>query len=608
MDMSVQDTEKYRRTDARRVLSAGKITVLYVLFASVWILFSSYFFTFGVDDPRLNSQIETIKGILFVFLTGGLLFITLKSRQPIEIDTVDNEIANHILRTRPNTKRLGIIFTAVIIFIPVLAYSIIVTEQPRLINKTFENLSAIAELKTAQIENWIRERHSDGSTLANDPGFVNQVIQLKEKKADITRLKERLESFRSAYQYLSITIIDKTGDILLHSGVAQHVVKSNILDLLKNTSHEINHISLFRDTTHSFHINFFVPLRNRDKDSTLIGAIIMHMEPEDFLLPYIEKWPTHSNSGENIMVRQDGDDIVFLGNPSDQRGKYSKSTYSHDRDSQLSATALRNKNDGVFQGKDYRGEPVFAAYAKIDNTDWTIISKLDQAEVLEPLHTLVKWITLTSFFTLVVIALSLFLIWRQQLRIYQLGIIAERAKTDRALRHFYELPFIGMAITSPYNNRWLQFNDHLCEIFGYTRDEIVNKTWVQLLHPDDRENNIMELNQLLSGMKNGFTSETRFIKNDGATMFAVLDAKGVHDNRGNIDYIVATFQDITKRKNSEQHIKQLSRIYATLSRTNEAIVRSKTPNDLFSSVCQHAVNAGGFSIAWIGKYSRSDCK
>jgi PAS domain S-box-containing protein len=50
---------------------------------------------------------------------------------------------------------------------------------------------------------------------------------------------------------------------------------------------------------------------------------------------------------------------------------------------------------------------------------------------------------------------------------------------------FYELPFIGMAMTDPTTRRWLQVNDRLCEILGYPREQLLSLSWVEITHPDD---------------------------------------------------------------------------------------------------------------------------
>ena len=73
------------------------------------------------------------------------------------------------------------------------------------------------------------------------------------------------------------------------------------------------------------------------------------------------------------------------------------------------------------------------------------------------------------------------------------------AEQDKLLKYFYELPFIGMGITSPENKRWLRFNDQLCEILGYSREELEKKTWVETTHPEDLAKDIAEFERVIRG-------------------------------------------------------------------------------------------------------------
>ena len=61
-------------------------------------------------------------------------------------------------------------------------------------------------------------------------------------------------------------------------------------------------------------------------------------------------------------------------------------------------------------------------------------------------------------------------------------------------------------------------------------------------------------------------------------------------------------RDVTERKRSEQQTLQLKRLYATLSQVNQTIVRVKSRQELFESICRLAVEFGQFRLAWIGLY------
>jgi len=131
--------------------------------------------------------------------------------------------------------------------------------------------------------------------------------------------------------------------------------------------------------------------------------------------------------------------------------------------------------------------------------------------------------------------------------------LAENALREQAdlLRLFYDLPFIGMAITSPTTQRWLTANDRLCEILGYPRDELVQKTWLELTHADDAAADLAQFERVMRGEIDGYRMDKRFLRKDGAVVFTMLDVRAVRSDDGAVDYLVATVQDVTERKRGE---------------------------------------------------------
>ena len=67
-------------------------------------------------------------------------------------------------------------------------------------------------------------------------------------------------------------------------------------------------------------------------------------------------------------------------------------------------------------------------------------------------------------------------------------------------------------------------------------------------------------------------------------------------------------RDITERKEAEDRIVHLNRVYAMLSGINTLIVRVRDRDELFREACRIAVEAGGFRMALIGIVDRSAMK
>jgi diguanylate cyclase (GGDEF)-like protein/PAS domain S-box-containing protein len=187
--------------------------------------------------------------------------------------------------------------------------------------------------------------------------------------------------------------------------------------------------------------------------------------------------------------------------------------------------------------------------------------------------------------------------WRESM-IAQL--LAQTAEQDRLLRQFYDLPFIGMALTSPETKRWLQFNDRLCEIFGYSREELTEMTWAEITHPDDLAADIAEFEQVLRGETEGYRMDKRFIRKDGAIVYTAINVKCVRHDDGTVKIFIATINDITERQQTAEQIRRLNRLYRVLSNINQLIVRRKEPEWMLNEACRIAVDEGGFRMAWVG--------
>lgn len=129
-------------------------------------------------------------------------------------------------------------------------------------------------------------------------------------------------------------------------------------------------------------------------------------------------------------------------------------------------------------------------------------------------------------------------------------------KNEEHFRLYFELGLVGMSITS-VEKGWVEFNDTLCDMFGYTREEFAKRTWEDLTHPDDIEYSRLHLSRLISGETDGHSIQKRYIHSDGSTLYAQISTTAVRKADGSVDYFISLIQDITERKQlEEQKIRQ----------------------------------------------------
>jgi PAS domain S-box-containing protein len=129
-----------------------------------------------------------------------------------------------------------------------------------------------------------------------------------------------------------------------------------------------------------------------------------------------------------------------------------------------------------------------------------------------------------------------------------------RASEER-FRRYFELGLIGMAITSPEKGV-LEVNDEICRILGYTREELLQKTWAEMTHPDDLAADVAQFNRVLAGEIDSYTLDKRWVRKDGQVIDATISVKCLRRGDGSVDYFVALLQDVTERKRAEEALRR----------------------------------------------------
>ena len=127
---------------------------------------------------------------------------------------------------------------------------------------------------------------------------------------------------------------------------------------------------------------------------------------------------------------------------------------------------------------------------------------------------------------------------------------AKYAEREDLFRAFFDLPLVGAAISTRSKN-WIAVNDRACQILGYPRDILNQKSWVEITHPDDLENCLSHFQRWLSGEINEYSIEKRFIQQDGNIVWAILSGGRTRMPGGDPDLFFLQLLDITERKRAE---------------------------------------------------------
>jgi diguanylate cyclase (GGDEF)-like protein/PAS domain S-box-containing protein len=121
----------------------------------------------------------------------------------------------------------------------------------------------------------------------------------------------------------------------------------------------------------------------------------------------------------------------------------------------------------------------------------------------------------------------------------------------------FERAPIGTALLDS-EGRWLLVNRALCDITGYTSDELIGKRFDGIVHPADVSNDLEQRKRLLASEIPAFQVEKRYFDASGETVSAILSVSLVRDRTGTPLHYIAQLQDISERKRLEEHLRHLA--------------------------------------------------
>lgn len=128
--------------------------------------------------------------------------------------------------------------------------------------------------------------------------------------------------------------------------------------------------------------------------------------------------------------------------------------------------------------------------------------------------------------------------------------------SENRFRSYFELPLHGRFITS-LDKGWVAVNDRLCEILGYSHEEIQSKTWAEMTHPDDLSADMAEFDRLVAGEISHYKIEKRFFRKDGEAIWTELSVGSVRKPDGTVDHLLGVLDDISQRKRAEDELQNL---------------------------------------------------
>ncbi|MBZ0106394.1 MAG: PAS domain S-box protein [Sulfuricella denitrificans] len=439
------------------------------------------------------------------------------------------------------------------------------------------SLQAVAELKTAQLENWLAERRSDATFLGTDSLFPQMFKHwldngIEDSEA-VRLLQQRMIFLQESYGYEDIILFDREGRVRLRSNTTAPLDEAHREEAIAAMRQDQPLLVDFHQHDgQAIQLGMIAPLKLSDaQGSQAIGALYLGMAAEKQIFPLLRKWPLPSASGETVLARRDGNEIHFLvtrkAPPMSVRAAASRPD--------LAVARLERGESGILRySRDYVGELVLAYANRVPGTSWLLVAKQDQIEVDAPLQRQLFWMGLATVLLLGGAGTAIWFWWRAQDNRYRSTILqqqleqamlSQQSKTEleiSELRYHSAVDSIQDAfiVMDGEKGTVLQWNPAAERIFGYRRDEIIGRNLHNKLAPERfhaaHHNAFPDFSRNGSGAAIGRTLELTALHRDGHEFPIELSLSGIQV--GERWQAVGIVRDITSRKKAEESVRKLS--------------------------------------------------
>ncbi len=335
----------------------------------------------------------------------------------------------------------------------------------------------------------------------------------------------------------------------------------------------------WNEANRRIYLKVLVPILDEAHNNRILGILALRIDPETYLYPFINRWPTPSRTAETLLIRRDGNDALFLNEL-----KFQKNAALHLRiplgSKDVPAVKAVLGQEGIVEGVDYRGMQVLAALRPIPDSPWFLSAKMDASEVFGPMRARLREIVVIVAVLLLGTGLAVGYVWRRESARFYRG----RYEATEALRESEEkwkliFDYAPDAYyLSNLKGNFIDGNKEAEKTLGYKKEELIGKNFLALKILSPRQ--FPKAAALL--IKNALGKSTgpdEFVLNrkDGSQVIAEIRTYPIKVKDHKI--VLGIARDVTERKRAEETVRESEERFRVLFESSRDAIMTLEPPD-----------------------------
>jgi PAS domain S-box-containing protein len=431
-------------------------------------------------------------------------------------------------------------------------------------------LAAVADLKVGDLSMWRKERLGDANVFYKNNAFSALVRRSLDRPQDLP-LQEELRSWisrvQASYCYDRVALLDVAGNKLITVSDTGEPLSALTHQKAREALHSGKPIfEDFRQNEHAqkVYLRLFVPILDGQAGGRPLGVLMLRMDPSVYLYPFIQRWPTLSDTAETLLVRREGNEAVFLNELKFQKNTVLTLRRSIDSTDLPSVKAALGQ-EGIVKGVDYRGVPVLAVVRAVPNSPWFLVAKIDAAEVYAPMRESLWLVVLFVGMLLFGAAAAVGLIWQGQIGHFN----RERAEAAEKLRLVNEnlditLKSIGDAVISTdLAGKISRMNPVAETLTGWTLAEATGRPLPEVFRIINAQTRQLVADPVAKVLETGYivglANHTALIARDETERQIADSASPIRNAAGQTLGVVLIFRDVTHEYAAAEKLRLLDR-------------------------------------------------